>query len=134
MKYLLDTNTCVYLIKRRPPQVGERFRRHRLSQVALSSIVVSELSWGAAKSGLQKNVDALDAFLAAFQVVAAYDQAAAFAYGRLRADLERRGTPIGPLDMLIAAHALSLDTTLVTNNVREFKRVPGLRVENWTAA
>ena len=133
MKYLLDTDTCVYLIKRRPPQVHEHLRRHRLSALGLSSIVVSELSWGVAKSGLQKNVEALDAFLAAFQV-AAYDQAAAFVYGRLRADLERRGTLIGPLDMLIAAHALSLDLTLVTNNEREFKRVPGLRIENWTAA
>jgi len=133
MKYLLDTDTCVYLIKRRPLQVYERFRRHRLSAVALSSIVVSELSWGAAKSGLPKNVEALDAFLAAFQITA-YDQSAAFIYGRLRADLERRGMPIGPLDMLIAAHALSLDMTLVTNNEREFRRVPDLRIENWTAA
>ena len=133
MKYLLDTDTCVYLIKRNPAQVHERFRRHRLSSVALSTIVVSELSWGAAKSGLPKNVEALDAFLAAFQVVA-YDQSAAFVYGRLRADLERRGTPIGPLDMLIAAHALSLDMTLVTNNEREFRRVPDLRIENWTTA
>jgi len=132
MKYLLDTDTCVYLIKGRPPQVSERFRHHRLSAVGLSSIVVSELSWGVAKSGLQKNVDALDAFLAAFEV-APYDQVAAFVYGRLRAELERRGTPIGPLDTLIAAHALSLDLILVTNNEREFKRVPGLRVENWTA-
>jgi tRNA(fMet)-specific endonuclease VapC len=132
MKYLLDTDTCVYLIKRHPPQVSERFRQHRLSAIGLSSIVVSELSWGVAKSGLQKNVDALDAFLAAFQV-APYDQAAAFVYGRLRAELERRGTPIGPMDLLIAAHALALDVTLVTNNEREFKRVPGLRIENWTA-
>lgn len=133
MKYLLDTDTCVYLIKKRPLQVLERFRRHRLSAIALSSIVVSELSWGVAKSGLQKNVEALDAFLAAFQVVA-YDQRAALIYGRLRAELERRGTPIGPLDMLIAAHALSLDLTLVTNNVREFKRLPELRIENWVVA
>lgn len=132
MKYLLDTDTCVYLIKRHPPQVRERLRRHRLSSVALSSIVVSELSWGAAKSGSRRNVEALDAFVAAFEVIA-YDQAAAFAYGRLRAELERAGTPIGPMDMLIAAHALSLDLTLVTNNVREFRRVPGLRVENWVA-
>ncbi len=133
MKYLLDTDTCVYLIKRNPAQVHERFRRHRLSTVALSSIVVSELSWGAAKSGSQRNVEALDAFLAALQVVA-YDQSAAFIYGRLRADLERRGTPIGPLDMLIAAHALSLDMTLVTNNEHEFRRVPELRIENWVTA
>jgi tRNA(fMet)-specific endonuclease VapC len=133
MKYLLDTDTCVYLIKRNPAQVHERFRRHRLSTVALSSIVVSELSWGAAKSGSQRNVEALDAFLAALQVIA-YDQSAAFIYGRLRADLERRGTPIGPLDMLIAAHALSLDMTLVTNNEREFRRVPELRIENWVTA
>ncbi len=132
MKYFLDTDTCVYLIKRHPPQVSERFRHHRLSAVGLSSIVVSELSWGVARSGLQKNVDALDAFLAAFQI-APYDQTAAFAYGRLRAELERRGRPIGPLDLLIAAHALALDVTLVTNNERGFKRVPGLRVENWTA-
>lgn len=132
MRYLLGTDTCVCLIRQRPPQVSERIRRHRLSTVALSTIVVSELSWGGAKSGLPKNVEALDALLAAFQVVA-YDQAAALVYGRLRAGLERRGTPIGPLDMLIAAHALSLDLTLVTSNEREFRRAPGLRVENWAA-
>ncbi len=131
MKYFLDTDTCIYLIKQSPPQVSDRLRRHRLSALGLSSIVVSELSWGVAKSGSQRNVEALDAFLAAFQV-APYDQAAAFEYGRLRAELERRRTPIGPLDMLIAAHALALDVTLVTDNEREFKRVRGLRVENWT--
>jgi tRNA(fMet)-specific endonuclease VapC len=133
MKYLLDTDTCIYLINRNPPQVEQSFRRHRLSAIGLSSIVVSELCWGVNKSCSKNNALALEAFLSLFQI-ADYNHTAALEYGRLRADLERRGAPIGPLDTLIAAHALALEVTLVTNNEREFKRVRGLRIENWTVA
>lgn len=131
MRYLLDTDICIYLINGRPDSVTQTFRRHRIASIGLSSITTSELRWGVAKSGSARNRTALEAFLASFQV-APYDDDAARAYGDLRAELERRGTPIGPLDLLIAAQAIALDTILVSNNEREFKRVPGLRVENWT--
>jgi tRNA(fMet)-specific endonuclease VapC len=131
MKYLLDTDTCIYLLNGRPNSVTQTFRRHRVASIALSSITTSELRWGVAKSGSPRNRTALEAFLASFQI-APYDDDAARAYGDLRAELDRRGTPIGAMDLLIAAQALALDVILVTNNEREFKRVPGLRVENWT--
>lgn len=130
MKYLLDTDTCIYLLNGRPGSVTETFRRHRVASICLSSITTSELRWGVAKSASERNRAALEAFLASFQIVA-YDDEAARAYGDLRAELERRGKPIGPMDLLIAAQAIALDLVLVTNNEREFKRVPGLRVENW---
>ena len=95
-------------------------------------MTASELFWGVRKSGSARNLQALEKFLAPL-TVADYDLAAARVYGQLRAALERKGTPIGPLDMQIAAHALALDITLVTNNLREFKRVPGLKLENWSA-
>jgi tRNA(fMet)-specific endonuclease VapC len=133
MKYLLDTDTCIYLINGKPPQVLNGFRRHRLATIGLSSIVVSELCWGVAKSGSKRNAVALEAFVSLFQIVD-YNHAAALEYGQVRADLEQRGVPIGPLDLLIAAQALALDVTLVTNNEREFKRVRGLRLENWATA
>lgn len=129
MKYLLDTNICIYLIKQRPELIA-RFARHPLSDVAVSSITVAELEYGIAKSRSAKNRRTLDRWLDLMQQPA-FDSAAGNAYGRVRADLELKGTPIGPLDTLIAAHALSLDLTLVTNNVREFQRIPALRIENW---
>jgi tRNA(fMet)-specific endonuclease VapC len=132
MKRLLDTNICVYLINRDPPQVLARLQTLPSRDIVLSSLTVAELAWGVAKSRSERNREALAAFIASFQVIV-FDLDAAFIYGDVRADLHRRGTPIGPIDMLIAAHALALDVTLVTNNEREFKRVPGLRVENWTA-
>ncbi len=131
MIYLLDTNICIYLIKRRPPQVLERFRRCAVGDIGLSTVTLAELQYGVAKSLFPaQNQQALDAFTLPLEVVA-FDAAAAVAYGPVRAALERQGTPIGALDLLIAAHALSLGVTLVTNNPREFSRVPGLRVENW---
>jgi tRNA(fMet)-specific endonuclease VapC len=131
MKYLLDTDICIYLINGRPDSVTQEFRRRRVSSIAVSCITTSELHWGVAKSGSGRNRLALDTFLASFQIIP-YDEDAARAYGDLRAELDRRGRPIGPLDQLIAAQALALDLVLVTNNEREFKRVPGLRIENWT--
>ena len=131
MTHLLDTNICIYLINRKPPKVVQRLLVHEPGNIGLSSITVAELRYGAAKSAyVERNHRALDQFLLPF-AVAPFDLDAAAAYGDLRADLERRGMPIGPLDSLIGAHALALDVTLVTNNKREFERVKGLRIENW---
>ena len=130
MKYLLDTDTCIYIINERPKRVLDRFRKHAVGNLGISSITASELAFGVAKSGSAKNRAALEGFMLPLEV-AQYDLGAALAYGNVRADLERRGMTIGPLDMLIAAHALRLGATLVTNNEKEFRRVPGLRCENW---
>ncbi|MCH8961789.1 MAG: type II toxin-antitoxin system VapC family toxin [Bacteroidetes bacterium] len=133
MKVLLDTNICIYLIKRRPQEVRERFERYAVGEVGLSSITVSELQYGVEKSRrVEQNRAALMQFLLPL-VIADFDYESAVVYGRVRAELERLGTPMGPLDTLIAAHALSLDVTLVTNNEREFSRVSDLRVENWVS-
>jgi tRNA(fMet)-specific endonuclease VapC len=131
VKYLLDTNICVHLIRRRPEQVLQRFETLTFGDVGVSSITVAELQFGVQKSQRPlQNQEALALFLAPL-IIADFDHAAAEAYGVIRAELERQGTPIGSLDTLIAAHALSLGVTLVTNNEREFSRVPGLQVENW---
>ena len=133
MKYLLDTNSCIYLIKRKPRQVLEKFNAHSVGEIGVSSITVAELEYGVAKSRYPtENRQALTQFLAPL-VIAAFDERAAIAYGGIRAALEVQGKPIGSLDTLIAAHALSLEATLVTNNVREFSRVSGLDIENWVA-
>lgn len=129
-RFLLDTNTCIYIINQRPPEVFKRFAGLRVGEVAISSITGAELGFGVEKSGSQRNRDALGKFLAPLDILP-FDEAAMLAYGPLRAGLERAGTPIGALDLLIAAQALSLDLTLVTNNLREFERVPRLRLENW---
>ncbi len=130
MKYLLDTNICIYIINERPKRVLGHFRKHTVGDLGISSITASELAFGVAKSGSAKNRAALEGFMLPLEA-AQYDLRAALIYGEIRAELERSGTTIGPLDMLIAAHALSLGTTLVTNNEREFRRVAGLRCENW---
>ncbi len=131
MKYLLDTNICIYIIKKRPLGVLRRLKEMRLSDIGISSITLSELEYGVEKSERrEQNKAALIEFAAPLQVFP-YDDLAAMEYGRIRAFLEKRGRPLGPLDMLIAAHALALNFVLVTNNLREFRRVPALRVENW---
>ncbi|HRJ51560.1 MAG TPA: type II toxin-antitoxin system VapC family toxin [Candidatus Thiothrix moscowensis] len=131
MNYLLDTNICIYLIKRKPPEVLQRFRQLQPGSVFISSVTTSELYYGAQKSQrVQTNLEALNNFLLPFRIVD-YDESATFLYGELRADLEKRGQPIGSLDMMIAAHALSLDVPLVTNNTKEFERVKGLKLDNW---
>ncbi len=130
MKYLLDTDICIYLINERPRGVLARFRRHEVGDIGVSSVTVSELAWGVAKTGSARNRAALEAFLLPLEI-APYDLAAALRYGEVRAELAKRGRPIGPLDTMIAAHALSLGVTLVTNNVREFGRVRNLTIENW---
>lgn len=129
--WLLDTNICIYLIKKKPQPVLDRLRAVDIDTVAVSSITVAELQYGVARSARpEQNGLALAAFLAPLGV-APFDDDAAAVYGAVRADLERAGTPIGSLDLLIAAHALSLGRTVVTNNTRELLRVAGLKVENW---
>jgi tRNA(fMet)-specific endonuclease VapC len=131
MKYLLDTNICIYLIKHHPPAVRKHFERLVPGDVGISSITLAELEHGVAKSRFpEKNRAALMQFVLPLEILA-FNAEAALAYGHVRADLENRGGPIGALDLLIAAQALELAVVLVTNNLREFRRVRGLRVENW---
>ena len=131
MNVMLDTNTCIYIIKRHPQSVLQRFSSFRVGEIGISTITLAELEYGAARSVQpKKNREALEEFISALEV-AVFDQPATEAYGRIRATLEKKGRPIGAMDLLIAAHALSLGVRLVTNNEREFKRVPGLQVENW---
>ena len=131
MRVLLDTNICIYIIKQRPDAVLKKFASCPVGDVGISVITLAELEYGVSKSGQPaKNRKALELFVSPLEV-AAFDRRATVVYGRIRALLEKKGRPIGSMDLLIAAHALSLDVRLVTNNVREFKRVPGLRVENW---
>jgi len=134
MKYLLDTNICIYLIKQQPPRVMDAFRSHAIGEIGVSSITVSELWYGVAKSThRQANAQALEQFLLPL-IVSPFDGRAGEAYGEIRATLEKQGQPIGAMDLLIAAHAISLGVRLVTNNEREFARVPDLIVENWAQA
>ena len=133
MRYMLDTNICIYAIKHRPPEVLAALRTHAAAGLGVSSISVAELSFAVAKSGSARNLQALAQFLEPLEI-ADFDRAAAQAYGPLRARLEAAGTPIGPLDTQIAAHALALGVTLVSNNTREFARIPGLLLDNWVAA
>ena len=132
-RFLLDTNTCIYIINRRPAEVFERFAGLRLGDVAISSITGAELNFGVIKSGSRRNLDALEKFLAPLDALP-FDDSAMREYGPLRTHLERVGTPIGAMDLLIAAHALALRSTLITNNLREFSRVPGLGLGNWVDA
>lgn len=132
--WLLDTNICLYVIKQKPRAVLDRFRGVDIASIAISSVTLAELEYGVAKSSRpEQNREALAALIAPL-TVEPFDDGAAAQYGHLRAELERRGRPIGSLDMLIAAHALSLGRTLVTNDEREFSRVPDLSVENWATA
>lgn len=131
MRFLFDTNICIYLIKKANPILNKRVLQFDANDLCISSITVAELEVGIYKSIYQeRSREALDTFLIPFDVLS-FDQEAANIYGRVRADLEKKGTPIDNMDLLIAAHALSLDLTLVTNNEREFKRIVGLKIENW---
>jgi tRNA(fMet)-specific endonuclease VapC len=131
MKFMLDTNICIYIIKRSPSDAIRRFKRTAISQIGISSITLSELFYGVSKSSRpQQNLIALTQFIAPLEILS-YGDEAAQCYGGLRACLEKQGTPLGSLDMLIAAHALSISCTLITNNKREFSRVPNLKIENW---
>lgn len=134
LSHLLDTNICIYLIRQRSTPALERFEKFEVGEIGVSVITVSELRYGVEKSTrVEQNREALDQFLLPLEVLD-FDLTATAAYGKIRTALEKQGTPIGPLDTLIAAHALSLDAILVTNNTREFERVPDLYLENWTTS
>ncbi len=131
MKYLLDTNICIYIIKQKPQLVLNRFANISPLDIGVSTITVAELEFGVQKSlHPQQNRSALQKFLSPLNIYD-FDTNASMLYGILRAKLESKGTTIGSLDMLIAAHALSLDFTLVTNNEKEFNRIDKLLIENW---
>ena len=131
MTYMLDTNICIYVMKKKPENVLRRFREEMDGGICISSITLAELEYGMKHSSDPvKNEQALLRFLAPLSVLP-FGAAAASEYGEMRAYLQSRGTPIGPLDMLIAAHARVEGMTLVTNNMREFERVPELDLENW---
>ena len=132
MEYILDTNICIYIIKRKPAIVLEKFKKFPLGSIGISAITLAELQFGIQKSSNpEKNLNALNQFIIPLEIID-FDYNATIEYGIIRAELEKRGTPIGPLDTLIGAHAKSLDLTLVTNNEKEFVRILGLRIENWT--
>ena len=131
MLYMLDTNMCSYIIRDNPKGVFKKLKKiEQEHTVALSSIVVSELLYGAKKRGSAKLIKIVSLFIDQF-VIYDYDKASAHAYAKIRTTLEKKGQVIGVHDMLISAHALSVGATLVTNNTKEFERVDGLSVENW---
>ena len=132
MKFMLDTNTCIYIIKQKPPKALKHFKAYSVGEIGISSITLAELRFGVEKSQhIQKNQEALDAFILPLEI-ANFDEKAAKVYGEIRAALEKTGNLIGSMDMLIGAHALSLGLTLVTNNVREFRKIKHLKVIDWT--
>ena len=131
MRYLLDTNICIYLIKKRPSKVLERFRQHSPQDVAISTITLFELQYGAERSQYrQRSEDALAKFLLPLNLIN-LDHSSAIEAATIRAQLEKKGMLIGPYDLLIAGLARSRSMTLVTNNTKEFERVVGLHLENW---
>ncbi len=131
MRYMLDTNICIYVIKHKPETVFQKLQNTNPEDVCISSVTYAELVHGVEKSAaVEKNRLALSMLLANMEILD-FDVDAADCYGKIRAVLEKKGTPIGPLDMMIAAHAQSLGYTVVTNNVKEFSRVSALRIENW---
>ena len=131
MTYMLDTNICIYAIKNRPEIVLQRLKENMQNGLCISAITLAEMQHGVEKSAQpEKNAAALMRFVSILQVLP-FDDGAAVEYGKVCAHLQRRGTPIGPMDTLIAAHAKAEGLTIVTNNVREFERVPGLKIENW---
>ncbi|MCH5345233.1 MAG: type II toxin-antitoxin system VapC family toxin [Acetatifactor sp.] len=131
MKYMLDTNICIFIIKHRPENVIRKFMEHDPDDICISAITYAELAHGVEQSqAREKNRIALTLLLSEIQIVP-FDDLAAQIYGAVRADLQKKGTPFGPLDTLIAAHAKALNLTLVTNNTKEFARVDGLTLDDW---
>jgi tRNA(fMet)-specific endonuclease VapC len=131
MHFLIDTNICIYIMNNHPPEVTRRFKNTEVGDVGVSSITISELQYGISKSKREKeNQQRLDEFLIPFEILP-YDEIASICYGEIRAKLEERGVVIGPLDLLIAAQALSRELVLITNNEKEFKRIQSLKVEDW---
>ncbi|MDJ0534366.1 MAG: type II toxin-antitoxin system VapC family toxin [Xenococcaceae cyanobacterium MO_207.B15] len=133
MNFLLDTNICIQIIKQKPPEVLQRFKAYNVGDIGISSLTVAEFEFGVQKSQFpEKNKQALEQFLLPLTIVE-FDTTAATTYGTIRATLEKQGTSMGSLDTLIAAHALSLQVTLITNNVKEFSYVPNLKLDNWVS-
>ena len=131
MRYMLDTNICIYVIKHKPVTIFQKLQNINPEDVCISSVTYAELVHGVEKSAaVEKNRLALSMLLANMEILD-FDVDAADCYGKIRAALEKKGTPIGTLDMMIAAHAQSLGYTVVTNNVKEFSRVSALKIENW---
>lgn len=130
LKYMLDTNICIFTLKNKPQAVREAFNRHH-AQLCISTVTLMELIYGAEKSAApERNLAVVESFAARLEVLD-YDHRAAAHSGQLRAELAKAGTPVGPYDQMIAGHARSLGLVVVTNNLREFQRIPGLRVEDW---
>jgi tRNA(fMet)-specific endonuclease VapC len=128
---MLDTNICIYIIKNHPVLVLNTLKKKSISDICISSITLAELEYGVQKSERkEQNTLALTEFLAPIDIIP-YDENAAFEFGKIRAFLEKKSTLIGEYDTLITAHCLSLDLILATNNLKEFQRVPELKVENW---
>ena len=129
--YLLDTNICIYIIKKKPPEVLKKLKSKSLDDIFISSITVAELEYGAAKSDFpEKNKISLIEFLSIFNILPFNDKDAV-EFGIIKADLSKKGKIIGPMDLLISAQAKSRKLILVTNNVKEFERIPDIRIENW---
>ncbi len=132
MNYLLDTNICIYIINEKPPNVLRKFEKFPVSDFGISAITHAELQYGIEKSNKKKkNQLALDDFLLPLTILPFHGKRLIKCYGEIRRSLESKGNTIGPLDMLIAAHALGLNLTIVSNNIREFSRLPELKCENW---
>ena len=132
MKYMLDTNICIYLIKQKPPKVLKHFKSHSIGDIGISSITLAELRYGVSKSRhIERNRQALDEFILPLEIED-FNEKAAAEYGTIRANLEKAGKPIGSMDMLIGAHALSHGATLVTNNTKEFKQIISLKAVDWS--
>ena len=130
LAYMLDTNICIYVMKTYPPKLRDRFNAHA-EELCISSITLGELHYGAEKSARRaENLTAVSHFAARCEVLS-FGRRAAAHYGQLRAELERAGKPAGPYDMQIGGHARSEGLIVVTNNMREFARMPGVRAENW---
>ena len=131
MRYMLDTSICIYAIKHKPREVIERLKEYNPSEICISSLTYAELIHGVESSkAVDKNRTALTLLLTDIEILP-FDISAAEGYGEIHVELERKGTPIAPLDMMIAGHARSLGYTVVTNNIKEFERIDGLRLENW---
>ena len=130
LKYMLDTNIVIYTIKNRPAKVREAFKKHE-NQMGMSTVTLGELIYGAERSTQpERNLADIEGLTARLEVLP-FEQHAAEHFGQLRAELYRVGQPIGPYDMMIAGHARAMGLILVTNTIKEFERVPGLRIENW---
>lgn len=132
MKFMLDTNICIFLIKKKSPDILRHIKKYSAGDIGISSITLAELEYGVEKSKhVERNRPALNEFILPLEI-APFDEKAAETYGYIRAMLEKKRVPIGSMDMLIGAHALSLGVTLVTNNVKELNRIKGLKIVDWT--